>query len=270
MRPIRKTKKIPDVLKKVIATLFYGWKGNYRSWEEAMKKSNGYESDIILQKVKEATWKVKDGTAVYERDSALFDKVQYSFPFIAAVMFVAAKNKGKINVLDFGGSLGSSYFQNLKLLQRLEDFHWCIVEQPHFVEEGLRSFADEHLHFFYNIQECLKKSPIHVVVFSSVLQYLKEPYKILDEVFENSIEYIIIDRTPFIRKGNDRITVQKVPEWIYKARYPCWFFNKSKFLDFIGSSYEIILEFDAIDKANIASEFKGFLLKKSPPDTVNE
>jgi len=263
MKPIRRIIRLPHFIIKIITPFFYGWVGNYRSWEEAMKKSNGYESDVILQKVKDAMQKVKDGTAIYERDSVLFDKIQHSFPLMAALMFVAAKNKGKINVLDFGGSLGSSYFQNLQLLQRLEDFHWCIVEQPHFVEEGLRSFANEHLHFFHNMKECFKEYTIHLVVFSSVLQYLKVPYKILEEVFDHNIEYIIIDRTPFIGKGNDRITVQKVPKWIYKARYPCWFFNKSKFLDFISSSYEIILEFDAIDKANIASEFKGFLLKKT-------
>lgn len=261
MKPIRRIIRLPHFIIKMITPFFYGWVGNYRSWEEAMKKSNGYESVVILQKVKCALQKVKDGTAVYERDSVLFDKIQHSFPLMAALMFVAAKNKGEINVLDFGGSLGSSYFQNLQFLQCLKDFHWCIVEQPHFVEEGIRSFANDHLHFFYNIQECLNKFPIHVVVFSSVLQYLKEPYKILNEVFENRIEYIIIDRTPFIRKGNDRITVQKVPRWIYKARYPCWFFNEQKFLESMNFAYEKIYEFRALDWANIPSEFKGFFFK---------
>jgi hypothetical protein len=52
---------------------------------------------------------VKTGEAVYERDSVLFDEIQYSFPVIAALLRVASANKGKLNVLDFGGSEKSHY-----------------------------------------------------------------------------------------------------------------------------------------------------------------
>lgn len=255
-------KIIPGYLKRLMIPLFYGWRGNYDSWDVAKHKCSGYDSHIILEKVKESALKVKNGQVAFERDSVIFAEVQYSFPLLSGLMWIAAQNSGRLNVLDFGGSLGSSYYQNLHLLQYLEDFHWCIVEQPHFVEEGVKSFANDNLHFFYNMKECLKEYNIHVVLFSSVLQYMKEPYKILEEVFNHNIEYIIIDRTPFLRKGNDRITVQKVPEWIYKAKYPCWFFNKTKFLNFMNQSYKLILEFDALDKANITSEFKGFLFRK--------
>ncbi|UCG28694.1 MAG: methyltransferase, TIGR04325 family [Bacteroidales bacterium] len=250
------------IIRRIKTFLFYGWKGNYISWEEAERDSDGYGSDSILQKVKEATEKVRDGTAAYERDSVLFDEIQYSYPFLATLMFVAAKNKGKLNVLDFGGSLGSSYYQHLRFLQHLDDFHWNIVEQPHFVKEGLHSFETDHLHFFYTIKDCIKKCNINLALFSGVLQYLKEPYKILDEVFDHQIEYILIDRTPFQKKGKDRITIQKVPKWIYEASYPCWFFNEQNFKDKMESGYEMIYEFEALDRARIPSKFKGFFYRK--------
>jgi len=48
--------------------------------EEAMELSTGYDSERILGKVRDSLLKVKRGEAVYERDSVLFDKVQYSWP----------------------------------------------------------------------------------------------------------------------------------------------------------------------------------------------
>ena len=70
----------------------------------------------ILDKVLAATLKVKQGQAVFERDSVLFDEIEYSWPLLAGLMWAAASNGGKLNVLDFGGALGSSYYQNRKFL----------------------------------------------------------------------------------------------------------------------------------------------------------
>ena len=83
---------------------------------------------------------------------------------------------------------------------------------------------------------------------------------ILDTIILRQMKYIIVDRTPFI-EGDDRITIQKVHPSIYNATYPCWFFNKKKFIEYLSKAYELILEFDALDKANIASEFRGFLFR---------
>ncbi len=58
----------------------YGLSGDYRSWDEAMTASTGYDSGIILEKTKAALLKVKNGEAAYERDSVLFDEIQYAWP----------------------------------------------------------------------------------------------------------------------------------------------------------------------------------------------
>jgi putative methyltransferase (TIGR04325 family) len=176
-------------------------------------------------------------------------------------MWISALGSGKINVLDFGGSLGSTYFQNRLFLDTLNEVNWCIVEQPDFVSAGQENFTSDRLHFFYSIEDCLKSYKIGVILLSSVLQYLEKPYVFLDMIKSLECNYLIIDRTPFIR-GKDRITVQKVNPKIYKGSYPCWFFNESAFLNFICSSYDIITEFESMDIANITSEFKGFILKK--------
>ena len=47
--------------------------GNYSSWAEARANSTGYDSEVILNKTKDALLKVKRGEAAYERDSVTFD-----------------------------------------------------------------------------------------------------------------------------------------------------------------------------------------------------
>jgi putative methyltransferase (TIGR04325 family) len=69
----------------------YGWKGSYSNWQTAIQHSKGYNASNILQKIKGATLKVKTGEAVYERDSVLFEKIEYSWPLLASLMWVATK-----------------------------------------------------------------------------------------------------------------------------------------------------------------------------------
>jgi putative methyltransferase (TIGR04325 family) len=257
---------LPDSWIRSVTGIFYGWSGNFSDWSEAKMKCSGYDSKVILEKVKDSALKVKEGKAVYERDSMIFDEIQYSFGLLSGLMWIAARKGGKINVLDFGGSLGSSYYQNKKFLDSLSEVNWCIVEQPDFVKAGLDFLRDKRLHFFYRIDECMKQFDIDVVLLSSVLQYLENPYSLLNQIKQYNIQYLIIDRTPFI-KGKDRITVQKVNPKIYKASYPCWFFNEDSLFKVLSSDYKIVLEFSALDRANVKSKFKGFIFKKAGKDT---
>jgi putative methyltransferase (TIGR04325 family) len=252
---------IPPLLLRLLSGVYYGWHGDYPDWASAMRRVTGYDSRTILNRVRDSAVAIRDGKAIYERDSVLFDKIQYSFPLLSGLMWISAINGGKLNVLDFGGSLGSTYYQNKYFLDTLNEVNWCIVEQPEFVTAGTLEFSNSRLHFYDSVSSCLLSHKIDVVVLSSVLQYLESPYDFLTEIKTLNFRYLIIDRTPFI-KGKDRITIQKVNPKIYKASYPCWFFNEENFLSVLLSDFELIVEFDALDRSNIKSEFKGFILKK--------
>ncbi|HET6244984.1 MAG: methyltransferase, TIGR04325 family [Bacteroidetes bacterium] len=255
---------IPPFFLKKITGLFYGWTGNFSSWKEAKDKSSGYDTDIIFTKVKNALLKVKNGEAVFERDSVIFDKIHYSFPLLSALSYVALKNKNKnkINVLDFGGSLGSSYYQNRNFFKGSIDFNWCIVEQAHFVKEGQKTFADDQLHFFYDVENCMASYKIDVLLLSSVLQYLEKPYEFIDYLVSKKIEFIVINRAPLLVKGNDRITIQTVPKNIYQAKYACWILNEQKLLNYFLKYYDLIFDNKSEETININNaEFKTFFFK---------
>jgi putative methyltransferase (TIGR04325 family) len=254
---------LPPVFIKKFTRLFYGWSGDYASWDEAKKKTSGYSNGIILEQVKNSLLKVKNGEAVYERDSVIFNKISYSFPLLAALNIIALNNKGRLNVLDFGGSLGSSYYQNRNFFSDLAQFNWCVVEQHHFVEEGLNSFADKQLHFYYDIASCLQVQKIEVLLLSSVLQYLENPYSFLEAMLVHNFEYVIVDRTPLLAKGKDRITVQSVPKEIYKAKYPCWILNQGKVVNMIREKYDLIFEDELQEKIYLDNaSFRFFFFKR--------
>lgn len=239
------------------------WTGDYKTWEDAQARCTGYSSEIILERVKNSLLKVKNGEAVYERDSVLFDEIQYNWALLAGLLKAALENDGKLCVLDFGGSLGSSYFQNQKFLSSLKELHWCIVEQTHFVDCGKEYVEDEHIEFFDTIEKCMTKYKPNVILLSSVLQYLEKPYDWIEKFVSLNIPYIILDRTSFIASPKDRITVQNVPQSIYLASYPCWFFNEKKLMHAFRKNYKIIVSFDALDASNVPhSYFKGFILKR--------
>ncbi len=252
---------LPPALLRLLTGLFYGWHGNYKSWNEALNKCQGYDSQNIIDKVKDSALKVKNGLAVCERDSLIFDHIEYSFPLLSGLLHIAGQNRNKLNVLDFGGSLGSSYFQNKYFLDEIEEVNWCIVEQPDFVKAGKEMLENNRLHFFNSVEECLEAYEIHVFLYSSVLQYLEKPYNILETILAKKPEYIIVDRTPFV-ESDDRITVQKVNPQIYNGSYPCWFLNEEKFVTFFKKDYSLVVEFDALDRANIKSKFKGFIFRR--------
>jgi len=63
----------------------YGWFGDYSNWDELVTSADGYNAENILNKTKDALLQVKNGTAVYERDSVLFDKIVPPFPLLTCL-----------------------------------------------------------------------------------------------------------------------------------------------------------------------------------------
>lgn len=241
-------------------------KGDYTSWTEALAVSTGYDSEIILAKTRKALLKVKTGRAVYERDSVLFDEIQYAWPLLAGLLWAAARSGGRLNVLDFGGSLGSSYFQNRKFLQGLNSVHWNIVEQPQYIHVGKDDFECEHLKFYPDIATCLAENLPNVIILSGVLQCLESPSDVLRTLLSCPCDHLIIDRTPFWDGSTDRLCVQYVPPSIYPASYPSWIFSTSRFHSYLNKEWDIIAEFTDPDRLPGPVEFayRGMIAIRRP------
>lgn len=242
------------------------YSGDFKSWQDAEKLCQGYSAPNILDRVLVSTLKVKSGEAVFERDGLLFDKPQYPWPLISSLLYAVSKSSGKINVVDFGGSLGSSFFQCRKFLLHLkQNLRWIVVEQPHFVKAGRKHIADDVLEFTETIEQALNANSTNILILGSVLQYLPSPRSLLEEHLKYNWDYVIVDRTPFlIGKAIDRLTIQSVPPSIYSAKYPAWFFNEKTFLNSFIYNYQMFAEWNSPDKYPIEGAntiFKGFFFQ---------
>jgi putative methyltransferase (TIGR04325 family) len=260
-------------LKKIIRYFFSpkkeppsGWFGNYSNWQEVSALCNGYEDAAIFEKVKQAGLAVKKGEASFERDSVLFYQEEHDAYFLEILNSLPLKNN-TLTIIDFGGSLGSLYFQYKSKLQSFHAVNWNVIEQAHFVEFGKKELTTTQLKFYYTINDSLAINPnVDLLILSSVISYFEKPYELLSQMIQHKFKYILIDKTIFGTTENDLLTLQIVPPQIYKASYPCWVLNENKLINFVSEWYELKAEYDSYNslKVNIDDKtayFKALLFK---------
>ena len=239
------------------------FQGNYPNWLAAEEACGGYDDESIVEQAARSARAVADGTAVYERDGVVFDQIEYSWPTLASLLFVATQSHNSLRVLDFGGALGTSYRQNVKFLSRLNQLSWAVVEQEGFVAIGKREFETNQLRFFSNVKTAAVETHPNVILLSGVLQYLPEPGAFLDSILDEDVDFLVLDRTPLIDGDVDRLTIQRVPRHIYTASYPAWFFARDRLIARIRTKYALVEEFPAADRANIPARYAGFLWQRA-------
>jgi len=137
-----------------------------------------------------------------------------------------------------------------------------VVEQKHYVEAGRVEFSKKPVSFYENPAEAVLGVQPNLLLLSSVLPYLPNPYARFRELLALRISRVLVDRTFFLRRPGERLTVQKVPEWIYPASYPAWFLDESKLKNIASEAgYRLLAEFPALDQNQPEGEkadSKGF------------
>lgn len=243
----------------------WGWKGNYTSWAAARAQCGGYDAADIVEKVKAAALKVKTGSAVYEKDGRLYDEITWSWPLLSHLLWIAARRNQQLSVIDWGGALGSSYFQNRPYLASLKTLQWSIVEQAGFVAAGTEGIAGGPLAFFDSIEKAVTVRGQHdVLLLSCVLPYLEKPYEFLAALAEREIPYIIIENTYFNPAPGNRLTIQKVPPIYYEASYPAWLLDYEQVVKALQPGYEVLAAYNNDDILYLEGQlvnYKGFVMQ---------
>jgi len=213
------------------------------SWGAAQAQSSGYDANEILLKVQASTEAVLRGDAAFERDGVAFASSEYRWPVLTGLLEVAAR-EGELKVLDFGGSLGSLYWQHCKFFTGMK-VSWGVVEQPSFVTAG-KELDQNSVNFFPSITDYLKSETPNVIILSSVLQYLPKPEQILQELLSTPANTVILDRTPMSATVSNIPCLQVVPQHIYAGSYPAWVFSKDWLCTQL-KGWEILAEFAGIE-----------------------
>ena len=238
------------------------WAGDFASWSEVLRLADGYDDPEILQNVSRATRAVVAGHASYEQDGMLFLQHRVNGPVAATLLSTAARRQGSLSVLDFGGALGSLYWRHKQWFQRVPTLRWSVVEQNHFVAHGSREFATDSLRFYHTIRECVAAEAPNAVLLSGVLQYLPDPYALLNELIQHDFEVVIIDRTGISLQHRDRLTLQQNPRNLSNKSYPCWFFQQERLVASLESRYRLIYECPSGDGETSEYIFKCLIFER--------
>lgn len=215
------------------------YSGDYADWAEASKECEGYDDDNIISTVIEAVDKVVNGDAVWERDGCLFYEQKFNYHICAAILKCAIQNRNQgVRILDIGGSLGSTYFQNRKYLKEVQSLEYIVAEQDRFAEYGRGHLEDGILKFIYSSEDYASYGKFDIVLMSASLQYIEQYEEVIDHVIRANPRYIILDRIPVSNKT--RICKECVPEKICKSSYPLHIFRDEELNNYFGDNYTVV------------------------------
>ena len=138
-------------------------------------------------------------------------------------------------MFDVGGSLGTNFYQNRKLLSELKptSVQWNVIELPATAALGRAHFQTKSLRFFDSIEAACDDTPERpqAVLFSGSLQYAPEPLKLVERAIATEALYLAFDRLLMSPAQEDQIFVQRPdPKVFYSATYPVWCFSHAVFL----------------------------------------
>ena len=247
--------------------LRFGWqwfRGEHATWAAARAAAAGYDASAVLARVQAAVRDVQSGRAAWERDGVAFAEPAVNQPLLAALRLAAQENGGRLAVVDFGGSLGSTWWQHRAALAERTAVQWRVVEQHHFVAAGAE-FAGTQLSFHDSIDAALAAGPAPVILLSSVLPYVESPVALLADIVRRGFGHVILDRTPLVRRGRTRLTVQHTPPDLGGGSYPCWLFDRAELLAPLQSSHRLVAEWPALDDLALAVVHRGFHFCRRDP-----
>jgi putative methyltransferase (TIGR04325 family) len=190
--------------------------------------------------------------------------MQFSLPVLAALGRAARRRARPLRIVDFGGAFGSSYRQYKAFYG--DPVTWAIVEQPEIVRLGQDHFRNRGMEFHSSLASALSAAAADVILLSSVLQYIREPYGLLAEITRSNVEHVIIDRTPCCSGSREVLTVQHVPPEIYAASYPCWILSRGRLVNALSEDFTTLASFSdgsGTWRADVTEfELAGFILDR--------
>lgn len=171
---------------------------------------------------------------------------------------------GVLDLLDFGGGLGCTWWQHRGVLADFAKVRWRVVEQPHYVFAG-QEFASDVLSFHLSLGEVQRTSPCSVILLSGVLAYLEKPYELLNEINESGFSHVLVDRTAFLLCGEDRLVVQHTPPELGGGSYPIWLFNRANVIAALGVNFSIKAEWPGADVIDARVNYQGLYFQRITP-----
>jgi putative methyltransferase (TIGR04325 family) len=226
----------------IVKRPYVEFEGPLLSWPEAAARAAGWNratDEIALS----AAQKVIDGLAVAERDGIALDSTHHSTTVLAFLAMLAARHHA-VRVIDFGGGLGSNYYQGRTVLSALGlPVSWTVIERPSLAAIGREKFQTEELQFSETIEAVSKICA--GLIFTGSLQYVPDPFDTTSPMLDD-IEIVALDRVLVSNDSEHAVFVQHPPSWHpwRDHSFPVWRFSRGRLMEwFKARGFKIIEEF---------------------------
>ena len=177
-------------------------------------------------------WNNKDSSRLWLHQYDMIQPTAYStFFWIQEIL------KENDALVDYGGSIGLSYYGYTERTALPKGVTWNVVEVPTVAETGRELATKNHatgLVFF----DDLRRAPPSTLFFSAgALQYIRDGVPGFMEKLSSLPKHIIINKLPLIDKTPSFWTIQNFGASISPYRI----YNRKEFLDYFGTfGYQIV------------------------------
>jgi putative methyltransferase (TIGR04325 family) len=235
------TKVINGMLPPAVKTLIRGTLSRFigfvevSSWAKAQHAVAGYESEIAIESIIDS---IQQSHAAASGSKSLTSRDLQIISSFAIAISAAVVQSANVRVIDVGGAGGDYFFMFANAMPAVT-FDWVVVETPALATAITKTNLGEgrNIRWVSSLDEAGKD--FDVALLSSVLQYVDDPYGLLNEV-TNRCKVMVINRIPLTSSGTDQATVQHVRTHGRRGAYPAWFFSNNVFLNEIDKSGDIV------------------------------
>jgi len=210
-------------------------------WDDLALTGATYGDPVILAHVEEAAEAALSDRGRFERDGVVFREKETHWPVLGPLFEARAALEGPLKVIDYGGSLASKWIQHRDFLPALAPMSWAVVEQEHFVGAGQRLFESTDVTFHMSIESAVRAmNGVDVIIFSSSLQYLRDPMMVLSQAANLAAHAVVLDRTPSWSRPAAHLALQQVGLYDRPVQYPCWILSRPAILAQLRHSFTLV------------------------------
>lgn len=171
------------------------------------------------------------------RDGKLMNVNQTNFFILDKLKNLFDKYDSKLNIIEIGGGVGQKYLEFKKLIGENFSINWNIVEQKKYFN-FLKAKDFDKLKFFDNFDKLVfKNSCPTVLIFSNSLQYIDDPYGLIDNISrKKDIKYLLIENIPLGEKNQSLIQRHNLEKKIF---YSFQLFSQKKFIKNVEKDFKL-------------------------------
>jgi putative methyltransferase (TIGR04325 family) len=250
------------------------WEYVPEAWQRASQLNEGWNLPTIAQ-VEKLKWPAYLGLtqgkgplgvnheAVSYSDSTDVNAHNTNMIF-GYVLALAARNRKKLSVLDWGGGIGHYYVLSRALVPDIEIDYYC-ADLPAFCSVGRELLPG--VTFLDLDDRCLDRQ--YDLVFASSSLWYEEKWKpLLAKLAASARDYLYVTRMLFVGDGPSFVALQRPWAAGYRTQYLCWIFNRRELIEAVETSgLRLLREFflgpgPHIHKAPEQADFRGFLFQR--------